>query len=195
MLTHGTSPKFIVSDGKALGPLKRKVAHLKELDIAEDDKSVLAQSTCFTDRIFLNIKKERVLVCKLVTGDISMQDFTLTSDIRSENGLLVINLVAHINQNFPLTIPDSYSTLLCNISKNSSARSLLQVTNLETLDFLREFCQENLDLRVVQNASRMKAVIKAFPALWPSLDSICSLEKTKIPPKTSGIDCSKIIIN
>ena len=67
--THGTSPKFIVSDGKALGPLKRKVAHLKELDIAEDDKSVLAQSTCFTDRIFLNIKKERVLVCKLVTGD------------------------------------------------------------------------------------------------------------------------------
>ena len=27
--THGTSPQWIVSDGKALGPLKRRVKHLK----------------------------------------------------------------------------------------------------------------------------------------------------------------------
>ena len=60
---HGTSPKFIVSDGKALGPLKRKVEHLTELDIADDDKTVLQQSTHFKNRIFFNKKKRKEILC------------------------------------------------------------------------------------------------------------------------------------
>ena len=95
--THGTSPSWIVSDGKSLGPLKRNVKHLSELDIAEEDDSVLSQSTHYQNRIFLSVKKERVEIVKLLTGDITMEEFTLTQDITTENGILVINLVGYIN--------------------------------------------------------------------------------------------------
>ena len=188
--THGTSPRWIVSDGKALGPLKRKVMHLSELDVADDDNTVLRQSTHFKDRIFLNVKKERAVVIKLITGDISMEEFTLTGDILTGNGLMVINLVGYINEKYPEEIPAPYKTFLKNISKNSSARSFIQVHNLEALDYLRDFCTEELDLRLVQNEDKLREIMKSFPALWPTLESICSLEKSKFLPR----NVSRIII-
>ena len=179
---HGTSPRWIVSDGKACGPLKRRVKHLRELDIADDDDSVLSQSTFYKERIFLSSKKERDLVCELVTGSMSMGEFIVDGQISSANGLLVTNVVSHVSDKFPLKIPEPYVNFLSNIAKNSSARSLLQVTTLEPLDSLAEYCRQELDLRVHENKDKLTAIIKTFPALWPILDSICTLEKAKYLP-------------
>ena len=180
---HGTSPKFIVSDGKAMGPLKSRCKHLTELDVAKEDKSVLNQSTHHKSRIFLNIKKERSVVVKLLTNDISMEEFSLNREINTENGLMVMNLVGYLNDKYQDEIPAPYATFLSNISKNSSARSLVQVNNLDVLDYLYEYCGEALDLRIIQNEVKLKAVSKSFPALWPTLEAICSLEKCKFLPR------------
>ena len=112
-----------------------------------------------------------------------MTEFTLTFDILSENGLLVINLVGQIQEKFPLKIPESYISFLSNISKNSSVRSLMQVTNLEHLEVLAEFCKEELDLRILDNQDKMRVMIKTFPALWLILDSICTIERSKFLPR------------
>ena len=188
--THGTSPKFIVSDGKALGPLKRKVSHLKELDHAVEDNTTLAQSTHFSNRTFLCQKKERALVCKLVTGDLSMQEFIVSGDLVSENGHLVSSLVSRIAEVYPFKIPAPYVSFLSNISKNSSTRSLLQVTNLEVIDHLRDYCQETLDLRNLQNEKQLKQVLLNLPALWPILNDISRLERTNYLPR----EVSRIVL-
>ena len=57
---HGTSPHWVVADGKALGPLKRRVEHLSEFDVRDGDSVVLEQSTNYKDRIFMNIKKGKL---------------------------------------------------------------------------------------------------------------------------------------
>ena len=72
-----------MSDGKVLGSLKRLVVHLSESDIQEDNKSILGQITHFKDRIFLSVKKERALLCKLLSGEISMEDFTFPQQMVS----------------------------------------------------------------------------------------------------------------
>ena len=106
--THGTSPKWMVADGKALGPLKRRVNHLQELDIHPEDKTVLEQSTLFKDRIFLASKKERKAVLSLLTGDTTMTQFVANDVLKSENSLLVVNVVIDIQERFPLKMPDPY---------------------------------------------------------------------------------------
>ena len=187
---HGTSPRWIVADGKALGPLKRRVEHLMEFDIADDDDMVLEQSTHYKDRIFMNINKERKIVLQLLTGLMTMEEFSLSEEIRSENGLLVKSLVVHINCKFPTEIPEPYVSFLSNISKNSSARSLMQVTELEALDILGDFCREELNIRILENRQKMSILIKTLPALWPLLDSICSIENSNYLPR----QVSKIVI-
>ena len=67
--TCGDSPNYVVCDGKTDGPTKRKVAHLHELDKAEDDESLLSQGSFFEDRVFLSDYIERKLVCSLLTKD------------------------------------------------------------------------------------------------------------------------------
>ena len=187
---HGTSPKFIVSDGKALGPLKSRCKHLSELDFAEEDKSVLKQSTHHKNRIFLNVKKERSIVVRLLTCDISMEEFSVNRELKTENGLMVRNLVAYLKEKYPDEIPIPFATFLGNISKNSSARSLIQVNKLDVLEYLSEYCKEELDLRIIQNEEKLKAVIKSLPALWPTLDAICSIEKSKFLPR----EVSRIVL-
>ena len=87
----------------------------------------------------------------MVTGEISTAEFCLNDEIRSENGKLVRNVVGHIEEKFPLRIPDPYIQLLSNVSKNSSARGLLQVNNLESLEVLSKYCRDELDIRILQN--------------------------------------------
>ena len=179
-----------MSDGKACGPLKRRVNHIQELDVAPNDDSVLPQSTHYHDRIFLNIKKERDVLRQLLSGNVSMDEFMATDDITSPNGMLVIGVVSHIKAKSPLKIPEPYVAFLSNISKNSSVRSLMQVTNLEHLDTLAEYCKEELDLRIIRNKDKLQALIKTFPALWPILDSICRIDDIKFLPRA----VSKVIL-
>ena len=63
----GLSPKYLVADGKADGPVKRRVDHLGELDHAEEDEEVLPQASHFKDRVFLSEIRERKMVLDLLT--------------------------------------------------------------------------------------------------------------------------------
>ena len=123
------------------------------------------------------------MVVRLLTGDISMVEFASSREIKTENGLMVKNLVEYLTLKYQDEIPTPYATLLSNVSKNSSARSLVQVNNVEVLEFLSEYCRETLDLRVIQNEVKLKAVIQSLPALWPTLDSICIMENCKFLPR------------
>ena len=91
----GDTPDYIVCDGKSIGPAKRKVNHLTELDRAEDDDTPLLQRPKFPDRMFLNRKAERDFVKNLVTEQLSMQEF-LRSDINTVNGQMIYNLVSRL---------------------------------------------------------------------------------------------------
>ena len=90
--THGTTPRFLNTDGKNMGPTKRKVRHLEELERHPNDDEVLAQSTFFAKRVFLHIIKERNLVVELLAENISMTTLCDSENIESENGRLVVNL-------------------------------------------------------------------------------------------------------
>ena len=91
----GDTPDYIVCDGKSIGPAKRKVNHLTELDRAEDDDTPLLQGSKFPDRVFLNRKAERDFLKNLVTEQLSMQEF-LRSDINTVNGQMIYNLVSRL---------------------------------------------------------------------------------------------------
>ena len=181
--THGSSPAWVVSDGKNMGPLKRRVDHLKELDRESSDNNILAQSTTFKNRIFLNSKKERMLVCQLLTSELSMIDFAEVSDLTSANGLLIIELVRHILEKFPEGMPSCYKHFLANISKPTSVRGLLQVLTPEPLVYLEQYCKEELNLRDHRMQKQLQCIATNLPAIWPDLDSICNIENSEYLPK------------
>ena len=156
--------------------------HLTELDVAEDDHSVFTQSTHYKDRVFLSTKKERNLVVRLLTGDICMETFTNSKDMMTDNGIMIRDLVGYVREKFPDEIPLPYVRFLKNISKNSSARSLVQVNSIDVLEDLSQFCRQELDLRVISTQDKLKGISAALPVVWPILDSICAIEKSKFLP-------------
>ena len=91
--THGNSPTWVVSDRKNVGPLQKRVDHLTELSMDQSDPKILQQSTKSKDRVFLNSKKERMIICQLLTGDLTMRDVCEIREITSSNGLLLIELL------------------------------------------------------------------------------------------------------
>ena len=95
------SPSYIVCDGKTNGPTKRKVDHLRELDRAEEDESVLAQGSSFESRVFLSESRERRLVCKLLTDTVSYDEFLESDDVTSENGRMLSTLIARLSLTWP----------------------------------------------------------------------------------------------
>ena len=188
--THGTSPQWIVADGKNVGPLKRRVSHLKELDVAEDDDAILEQSTQYSDRVFLCDIKERKLLLKLLTGDICVEDFVNSEELTSINGGMVRRLVIHIESLYPGALPREYRDFLKNIGRNSSARSLLQVNDTALLNDLAKFCRGILDVRQLKFQFILDTFKRALPVLWSILDNICLLERKKYLP----IEVSTIVL-
>ena len=191
--THGNSPKWIVSDGKNVGPLKRRVDHLTELDHEQSDERILTQSTKSADRVFLNSKKERLLVCQLVTGEVSMNDFVEISEMSSDNGLLIIDLVRHILEIFPDEMPQFYKKFIANISKLTSVRGLLQVLTTEPLQYLEDFCRQTLNLHLHTSQQQLKSVTSNLPALWPDLDAMCNSENSQYLPRAVSIIILKLL--
>ena len=55
----GDTPRYLVCDGKSMGPASRRVDHISELDTAPGDQQVLCQGCFFEDRTFLAEKRER----------------------------------------------------------------------------------------------------------------------------------------
>ena len=163
--------------------------HLHELDKAEDDDSPLCQGPLFADRVFLSDKKERKLVCNLLTDTISAEDFADSDIIESANGNLVLALVERLSLTTE-EIPKPYRKLLGNICKISSVAGYLQVLSAEPLDSLTEFCLQQLDIRAAENTEIQKKVKEEMPALWPNLVDILNLEHTVYLPE----DVSRIIL-
>ena len=181
--THGNSPPWIVSDGKNMGPLKRRVDHLKELGPAENDDNILPQCTKFKSRGFLGSKNERGLVVQMVTGDLSMRDFAEISEVTSNNGLLLVAVVRYILGNYPEEMPAPYKHLIANICKPTSVRGLLQVTSPEPLQYPEQFCKEELNLHSHTSQLQLQCVVASLPAIWPDLDRICNLANSEYLPK------------
>ena len=67
-----TNPKYLVIDGKGLGPTKEAVKHL--ISDAGDDV-YLTQSTQYKDRTFLSDPHERNYINNLLTEQIHMESF------------------------------------------------------------------------------------------------------------------------
>ena len=134
----GIPLNILFFDGKTDGPTKRKVEHLHELDKAEDDDSPLCQGSLFADRVFLSDKKERKLVCNLLTDTISAEDFADSDIIESANGNLVLALVERLSLTTE-EIPKPYRKLLGNICKISSVAGYLQVLSFYEYNIYSSF--------------------------------------------------------
>jgi hypothetical protein len=160
-----------------------RVDHLKELVPETGDENFLVQSTKHKNRVFLCIKKERLLVCQVLTGDLTMRDFVEISDMTSSNGLLIIDLVRHILEKFPEGMPACYRHFLANVCKPTSVRGLLQVLTPEPLLYLEQFCKEELNLHAHSSQMQLKYLTVSLPAIWPDLDRICNLTNSEFLPK------------
>ena len=178
---HGSSPVWINTDGKCTGPLKKHVGDLQELDRHPEDQQVLNQSTKFKNRVFLPVFAERSAVCELVTDKITPVEF-LQKDIESENGILIVDLVTHLADEWPENLPKQYTRFLECISKATSVRGLLQVSSNTPLEHLHSYCEGTLNLRDSEHIAKLREVIIELPAFWPILDDICTLENTAYLP-------------
>ena len=159
---------FLFQDGKQIGPSAKRVEHLEELDRHPDDDDSLEEGSKFKDRVFLSTKRERTLVGKLAKADIEIFEFLQEAIGWSENGILMIDLVRHIDQRFQNHengMPSCYRRLLANLSKVTSVSGFLQVTRPETLDILESFCNETLDLRSSQQSEHLKLGMVFFAIL------------------------------
>ena len=192
--TCGDSPSYVVCDGKSDGPTKRKVEHLQELDRADGDTTVLRQGSYFNDRVFLSENKERQLVCKLLTNTISQDEFLVSNDIVTENGLMIRRLVERISVSWPDDIPPDYKTFLGNISKYSSVAGFLQVLSPQPLQLLEDFCDQTLNLRLAEHRNEQKMVTEELPALWPNILRILFLERADYLPDDISDIIKKLII-
>ena len=190
--SHGSSPPWINTDGKCTGPAKRRVKHIQELDHHKDDLQVWAQSTTFQDRVFLPNTLERSLVCDLVTGKITCDEF-LASEITTENGHMVADLVTYLADEWPEELPKQYLRFLSNISKGTSVRGLLQVSSGRPLEYLKKYCEENVDIRDASHIDKLRLVMSELPAFWAILDSICLLENRSFLPGHIGRIVLKIL--
>ena len=179
---HGSSPEWINTDGKCTGPATRRVKNIQELEQHRDGQQVWEQSTKFKDRVFLPDFKERSQVCELVNGDITFEDFLMSEDITSQNGLMVSDLVTYLSEEYEEEIPRPFSKFLSNIAKGTSVRGLLQVNSELPLEYLKSYCEESLNIRDAMHIEKLRLVRSELPAFWSILDSICILEKKSFLP-------------
>ena len=175
------TPPYIVCDGKSIGPAKRKVNHLEELDRADDDDTPLPQGSRFSERVFLSSKQERDQVKHLLTDETSVDDF-LELEFVTENGLLVHSLVTRLAGVWQDELPAPYRTLLSSVAKYTSVAGYLQVLSDKPLQHLSAFCLKELDLRSIEHKEKLKLVMHELPALWPNLLEILNLQKSNFLP-------------
>ena len=164
----GDTPAYIVCDGKSIGPAKRKVNHLSELDRAEEDNTPLQQGSQFSQRVFLSRKSERDLVKNLLNDQIDIEEF-LDSEFSTENGRMVHDLVSRISGVWPDQIPAEYRNILASIAKYTSVAGYLQVLSDEPLQYLALFCQQQLNLRSAEHRQKLNLVMSCLrcgPIYW-----------------------------
>ena len=183
---HGNSPRWMNTDGKYVGPTKKKCCHLNELDREMNDAEVLEQSTTFKNRVFLPNLLERSEVVGLLSGTASSERslaFIASNVTSSANGELLKALVAFIEQKYPGRMPAVYKRFIQNVCKPTSVRGLIQVTNFIPLDILRSFCNEDLALKDIENIENLRLLREEIPVLWAILDDVCTYDKSLYLPR------------
>ena len=95
---------------------------------------------------------------------------------------LVKDLVARISVLYPDEMPAPYTELLSNLSKYTSVAGYLQVTKSATLEDLKHFCEETLDLRATSNIEKLRNIEYELPAFWPNIVKILNFEKSNFLP-------------
>lgn len=93
--------------------------NVSELGCHPDDSTVLPQGSTHQQRVFIPKKSERDIICNLLTGITSMTTFLNDENLSSENALLIKNLVAYIEDKWPLTIPNQYVKFIGECCKGS----------------------------------------------------------------------------
>ena len=178
------------------GPLQRKLDDMKitELRCHPSDTEVLSQGSKFKDRTFISTKSERTAICNLLTGVSDMNQFLTGGEISSENGLLIKDLILHINENWPLRIPDAYQNFIADCSKGSPAAGLLQVTSSLPLKLLMRFVKCNLNIQDASEITNSQILHQSFPTLFPQLMEICRLEKADYLPDCVNSIIKKLIV-
>ena len=73
------------------------------------------------------------------------------------------DLVQHLDEDGHTEIHPVYKRFIRNVSKPTSARGLLQVTNLLPLGYLEDFCKQELNLKDVECLEELKTVSKELP--------------------------------
>ena len=189
----GPTPEYIVADGKRCGPTKQKVAHLSEFDRADGDESALIQGSDFNSRVFLPRRPERKAVCELLTNSITQEEFLQSDELQSQNSQMLKNLIERLQESWPDEIPSEYSRLIGNICKPTSVASFMQVTEATTLQYLKEFCRSQLDLRRIVNKDKLEQISRELPALWPNLVDIMNLESARFLPGDISVIVEKLI--
>ena len=183
------SPKYFTGDGKCdIAPLQRKLTaiNLKEISKHPDDKTILAQSTCHKQRIFLKEKSERDCITSLLTENISLEQFlAIDSSKKSEQFQLLYNIVKRFQNKEKL--PESYVKLMAECSKNISVAGILQVNNRNVLKTLRLFCLKQLNIRTIDNSKYLNELRRELPAIWPILLDILNYEDSTYLPKTVSL--------
>ena len=170
----GDTPRYLVCDGKQVGPTKKRVKHLKELGVCNSDQCILQRGSHSRDRIFLARQDERDLVKSFLKKETTLP---MLSNLVSDNGHLVRNLLIRVHNSFG-EIPVPYEKFIKDLCKGTGVNGLLQCTNNLPLQYLSEFCAEELDLRSPEQSQKVLLLQKELPVLWDFLIQILKIDVT-----------------
>ena len=104
--------------------------------------------------------------------------FLLSPEVQTANGVMLSQLVRHLDLRFNGELPKEYVRLLTNISKPTSVAGLLQFAGPAALKHLGDLANQTLDLRHRSNSNMLNVVQKELPVFWHMLLDILNLEKT-----------------
>ena len=114
------------------------------------------------------MKKERTEVLNLLSGKSDMNQFIRSSEIKSENGKLIQNLIKFVQEKYPLRILHEYSNFLADVCKPSAVAGYLQVRREKPLILLKKYFKELINLRHCSNISNLSLIEMELPALCSS---------------------------
>ena len=157
-------------------PTKRSVDHLSEME-QPGGEHLLKQGGFFEDRTFIPNMKDRKVITALVTSEMEMEDFVGVK-LESPGAQLVTAVVQRLRRNSIEVLPNCYTRLFANISKETPVAGLLQVTKKEPLLILMSFARKAIDLSNASNINDLKMLKKEIPPFWDMLQSILKYEKS-----------------
>ena len=190
-----TNPHMFVGDGKCdIAPLQRKLRpyDIKELGPHPADENILSQGSHHHDRVFINSKKERDLYEQLLTKDQELTEFCQNNprnSLLNKNCILMWDICNRLSQKYKY-LPNAYSSLFKELTKNTPVAGLLQFTDKKALNALEKFCREEKNIRSVENLNDLKLVTSQIPPFWDILIGICGIENETFLPK----DIAKIVL-